>query len=223
MNPNILFLVIDSLRADKLYGNKKRSITPSIDSLIDEGVYFKQAINAVASTNAAVATIFTGLYPFNIGLSGGAYQKLDPKITTYIKTLKDSGYHAYSTSPEISSLFGITCDFENNDKTYQNYLGLFAGLGQQIIKRLEPGGMQYPWFFYIHLLDLHKPIIVPEEFDKESYGKTQYERLISAIDFWIGKVLEKIDIKNTLIVLTADHGDYIPVIEENDTSINFGI
>ncbi len=33
MKPNILFLVIDSLRSDKCYGNKKTSITPHIDNL----------------------------------------------------------------------------------------------------------------------------------------------------------------------------------------------
>ena len=35
MKPNILFIVIDSLRADKCYGNEKTSVTPNIDKLIE--------------------------------------------------------------------------------------------------------------------------------------------------------------------------------------------
>ena len=38
MKPNILFLVIDGLRADRCYGEKKSSITPNIDKLIQDGV-----------------------------------------------------------------------------------------------------------------------------------------------------------------------------------------
>ena len=70
-------------------------------------------------------------------MSGGDYQKLDPDIFTYIKDLKETGYHNYSTSPELASLLGITCDFENKDKSYRNYFGLYAGLGQQIIEKLD--------------------------------------------------------------------------------------
>ncbi|EIJ66141.1 hypothetical protein BD31_I2198, partial [Candidatus Nitrosopumilus salaria BD31] len=43
MKPNILFLVIDSMRSDKCYGKNKTSITPNIDSLIKQGIYFSQA------------------------------------------------------------------------------------------------------------------------------------------------------------------------------------
>ena len=43
--PNIFFLLIDSFRSDKFYGNAKTSITPNLDSLIKDGVYFTQTIN----------------------------------------------------------------------------------------------------------------------------------------------------------------------------------
>ena len=47
LKPNILFLLIDGLRADKCHGNKKTSVTPCIDSLIENSVYFNQAICSV--------------------------------------------------------------------------------------------------------------------------------------------------------------------------------
>ena len=41
MKPNILFIVIDSLRAEKCNGDKKTSVTTNIDSLIKiRRIYF---------------------------------------------------------------------------------------------------------------------------------------------------------------------------------------
>ena len=34
--------------------------------------------------------------------------------------------------------------------------------------------------------------------------------MVSALDTWIGKFLERIDLDNTLIILTSDHGEFIP-------------
>ena len=85
--PNILLIVVDSLRSDKCYSQKKSSVTPTIDMLIKNGVYFEQAISSAASTILSVGSLLTGLYPFRIGLGGTAYQKLDPKITNLVKIL----------------------------------------------------------------------------------------------------------------------------------------
>ena len=79
--PNILLIVIDSLRFDKCHGPKKSSFTPTIDSLIKNGIYFEQTISSAASTILAVGSLLTGLYPFRNGLGGTGYQKLNPKIT----------------------------------------------------------------------------------------------------------------------------------------------
>ena len=75
MKPNILFLVIDSLRSDKCHGSDKTSITPNIDSLISQGMYFTQAISSVASTAASIGSMFTGMFPFKIGMSNDNYEK----------------------------------------------------------------------------------------------------------------------------------------------------
>ena len=64
--PNILFLVIDSFRADKFFGDKKTSITPNLDKLICNGVYFSQMVSSAPSSLPAVSSILTGRYPFSI-------------------------------------------------------------------------------------------------------------------------------------------------------------
>lgn len=45
----------------------------------------------------------------------------------------------------------------------------------------------------------------PDEFNKEKYGDNEYDRNLSFVDYWLGKIFEKINFDNTLVVLTADH------------------
>ena len=54
MKPNIFFLVIDSLRADKTSGKNKSSITPNLDLLISQGTYFNQAISTADQTGLSL-------------------------------------------------------------------------------------------------------------------------------------------------------------------------
>ena len=189
MKPNILLIVIDSLRCDKCYGKTKTSITPNLDKIIDNGVCFNQAISTVATTIPSIGSILTGTFPFKIGLGGEQYDQLSIIKDNYIQLLKKNGYKTYATIPDIASDFGLTCEFTNTDKSYNNYFSLFGGLGDQIINKLSSGNIEEPWFFYIHLSDLHVPVVVPEEFSNEKYGNSQYEKMVSATDYWIGKFL----------------------------------
>ena len=50
MYPNIIFFLIDGLRADQFYGNNRTCKTPNIDSLIQKGMYFEQAVASADGT-----------------------------------------------------------------------------------------------------------------------------------------------------------------------------
>jgi arylsulfatase A-like enzyme len=219
MKPNIIFVLVDSLRSDKCRGKNKTSITPNIDELIKNGIYFDHTISSAPSTSVAMSSVFTGLYPFKTGMGTDRYHKLNPKIGSYIKILKENGYHTYATTPEIASDFGLTCDFENTDSSYDNYFSLFAGLGDQVINKIKSGLLDSPWFFYLHIFDLHSPVIVPENFDKNEFGDSQYEKMVTSIDSWLGTLLQVINKTNTIIILTADHGEYIPIIKKNNVPV----
>ena len=218
--PNILLIVIDSLRSDKCISKNLSSITPNIDFLIKNGTAFPNTISSAAATAVALSSIFTGLPPFKIGMGTNNYHKFSPDIETYVKILKNNGYKTYATAPSVAEDFGLICDFENSDSTYHNYLSLFDGLGEQIIEKLVNGSLNTPWFFYMHIFDLHTPITVPKSFSDKKFGSSKYEKQISAIDFWIGKIIGKINLQNTLIILTADHGEYVPIVEYNNKIIN---
>ena len=65
-HPNILFLVIDSLRADRIFGDKRTTKTPTIDKLIKDGVYFSQLISTSDVTGTGMGCYFTGVYKTRI-------------------------------------------------------------------------------------------------------------------------------------------------------------
>jgi arylsulfatase A-like enzyme len=213
--------VIDGLRSDKCHSVTKTAITPNLDSLRKKGVYFKQTISSAAATGIAISSILTGQFPFKTGMGGRAFHKLDKSIPSYIGFLKANGYHTFSTAPKVATDFGLIFDFEKTDSGFENYLSLFSGLGKQIIDKFTSGYLKEPWFFYIHFNDLHFPITVQKEFDDEKYGTSNYEKQLSSIDVWIGKILEQIDLENTLVILTSDHGEYVPVITTKDGFLNF--
>ncbi|RDJ32190.1 MAG: hypothetical protein DWQ18_09270 [Crenarchaeota archaeon] len=222
MNPNILFLVIDSFRADKFIGINKTSVTPNLDYLIKSGTYFKQAISSSDATLVSEASTFTGLFPIKSGVRSHKFNKIRKDVKTYFQIFGDLNYKFYGYFPQVAMAIGLLPNFENSDKSYARHPTLVDGAGKRIIEKLQSGNMNNPWFFYIHCMDLHFPISIPSEFDNKKFGTTKYDRQISAIDFWIGKIIKCIDLKNTLVVITADHGSYNKELYFDNNEINFG-
>jgi len=211
MKPNIFILTIDSLRTDKFHGPAKTSKTPNIDNLIKKGAYFEQMIVSVDATDPSLGCIFTGKYPFMTGIS--LYDN-HQKASRLFDVLADHGYSRHCTIPDKSFFKTLTRQFEDQG-TYSvdPYILLDQGTGKQIVDKLE-SKMQQPWVYYIHLMDLHPTggkFVFSPMFDSEQYGSSTYERTVSSIDMWIGKILEKIKLDSTILILTADHGDYIPI------------
>ena len=213
MKPNILILSIDSLRFDKIFGKNKSALTPNIDKIIKSGVIFNQAISSSDTTGVSIGSMFTAKFSYR---SGCTQYKIDSDVLEYLHLLKKNDYNTYATVPNIHFFLTLTKNFTEAD-VYEyfkrgDWLQLVGGIGESIVDRLSKKNKD-PWFHYIHLMDLHSPFYIPKEFDSEKFGKERYDRMISSIDSWIGKILEKIDLTNTLVILTADHGDHIPVIE----------
>ena len=65
MYPNIIFFLIDGIRADQCYGKDRSSKTPNIDSLIKNGVYFEQAISSADGTITSLNTVFSSKFQFS--------------------------------------------------------------------------------------------------------------------------------------------------------------
>ncbi len=69
--PNVIVLLVDTLRADRLgcYGASP-SPSPNLDALAAGGLLFAQAIAQSSWTLPSVSTLFTGLYPRSHGAIG---------------------------------------------------------------------------------------------------------------------------------------------------------
>ena len=240
MHPNIIFFLIDGLRADQCYGKDKTSVTPNLDGLIQKGMYFTNAYSSVDGTILSLNTIFNG--DFQIG-NAARYQKVSLKQTNLIYVLKKNGYRVYGSLPNFASFNTLLQQFENktdeeikgkngevdpvaaqfkqekiegSHSEYEKNKATFpTGLAQKIIQILESTEKQEPYFCYFHIFDLHplregKMPIGIEDFDDEKYGNSTYAKTVSSIDFWLGKILENINLDNTILILTSDHGQSIP-------------
>ena len=227
MHPNIIFFLIDGLRADQVYGNNRTGKTPNFDSLIQNGMYFEQAITSADGTIISLNTIFNS----NFQVAHTArYQKIVLNENNLIDILKKHGYHIYGTFPNFTSFNSLRERFENENNSYDWIkpnippVSLPTGLATKIIQLLESKGKQEPYFCYFHIFDLHplregkKPIGI-EEFDNEKFGSSMYAKTVSSIDHWLGNILKKIDLEKTLLVITSDHGERIPF--ENKSHLDF--
>ena len=219
MKPNILFLLIDSFRADKCFGNTKTSLTPNIDNLIKNNVYFSQAICSAPVTSSSISSIFTSQYPFESTVEDENHYKINPNVLTYLDDFIKLGYSPFAVTPELTSYMGLKKIFNNNIETYNSSSTLYDGLGDRLIEKLISQNFKEPWIFYFHLLDLHGSATFqlndgPKKYANKKYGSNQYERMVSAMDEWIGKIINKINLENTLIIITSDHGSEVGVYTE---------
>ena len=150
----MLFLLIDGFRADKCFGDKKTSVTPNIDSLIQNGTYFEQTVTSGQGTIPCVASLFTSLYPFECLVQDGNLSKLNSNIETHIKHFRNNGYDTHAMFQEVMHYVGMEEIFVNVDP-YPISQMLWTGKGQKIFDNLTNNTMKEPWLYYVHLYDMH--------------------------------------------------------------------
>ena len=90
--PNILLIVLDTVRADHLscYGYS-RETTPFLDSLAAEGTRYTQAISPAIWTLPTHVSLHTGLYPSSHG-TDSSHQKMDTQSPSLAELLAHNGY-----------------------------------------------------------------------------------------------------------------------------------
>ena len=211
-HPNILFLVIDGLRADRIFGENRTVKTPTIDRLRENGTYFSQAISTSDVTGTGMGCFFSGVYPFESGITE---TKVDSTLFTLINILKKNGYNMCGSGPNFK-FFENIFNFVDNI-FYYDYLQwrekdtILGKSGENVINHFKSIKGE-PWFYYLHLMDIHgtgKLIKLAPEFQDKKFGETKYDKIISCIDYWLNNLLKHIDLDNTIIIITSDHGEYV--------------
>jgi len=85
LKKNIVFFLIDGLRADQCHGENKSSKTPNIDLLIKNGIYCKHAISSADGTIISLNTTFSSKFQFGNAVR---YQKLVLDKNNFLEILK---------------------------------------------------------------------------------------------------------------------------------------
>ncbi|MFN0008415.1 MAG: sulfatase [Planctomycetota bacterium] len=91
--PNVVLIVLDTLRADHLgaYGDT-RGLSPAFDALARQGTIFEDAYANAPWTVPSHASLFTGLSARAHGATSLHHRWLDGRFTTIAESLKERGY-----------------------------------------------------------------------------------------------------------------------------------
>jgi len=92
-NPNIVFIVLDTHRVDRLgcYGYP-RGTSPNLDKLASQATLFENAISPAQWTIPSHASMFSGEFP-STHMTVQASSMLSSDFTTLAEHLKDQGYN----------------------------------------------------------------------------------------------------------------------------------
>ena len=119
--PNIILLVMDSARVTNLssYGYE-RPTTPNIDALAGQGTLYEQAISVGCWTLPVHASLFTGLYPLNHGITVSR-DALPDDFPTLARRLKEHGYQTacFSNNAYISEATGLAQGFDTAEDIWR--------------------------------------------------------------------------------------------------------
>ncbi len=208
IRPNILFLLIDCLRADAVVGEDRGARTPTLDRLVRSGVACTQAIASAASTTPCVASLLTGTYSFVHGIRSIFGLKLNPAVPSLVDTFHTHGYY---TLAEVSGPLFPETSLDQGFDAYHFREGpayLSTDWGADFRQRLQSLTLQQPWFCFLHLWELHHQRHILPAFRRRAYGRNRYERALSCLDVELGRLLGVLP-ENTLVVIHGDHGEHV--------------
>jgi arylsulfatase A-like enzyme len=202
--PNVLLLVIDSLRADVFFGD--RVATPNMDAVAARGAAFTQCISTCTSTTPSFASILTGCYPPKHGVRGLRGYRLSPSLTTMPEVFGAAGYstHGEVAGPLVPET-GVLRGFEDA-RCRKAYRVPWFSWRDEIVSRMRT--YRAPWFMLLHVWEVHRPYKPPPDYVERNY-RAGYEAAVAASDESLAPVLEAAG-DDALVIITGDHGEDYP-------------
>jgi tetratricopeptide (TPR) repeat protein len=220
--PNLVLITLDTTRADHLgaYGYKEVK-TPTIDTLAKEGVLFRRAVSVAPITLPSHSSIMTGLYPPSHGVRDNGTFSLPAEITTLAEILQKDGYAtgAFVGAAVLEQRYGLTQGFDVYDADFsqgrrrpqfmyaERRCEQVVEAALQWLEQKEEGKRFFTW---LHFYDPHASYAPPEPWATQ-YERSPYDGEIAYADSCIGKFTDALRQgglwRDTLLVLTADHGE----------------
>ena len=224
---NVMFLLIDTLRADRLgtYGYE-RATSPAMDALASKGVRFDRHLSQSSWTKSSMASIWTSLYPTRSGVTRFDHVVHEDAVMP-AERFRDAGFHTVGLwrNGWVDPTFGFRQGFDvytrpprrrmnptvraNNPTISET--GTDEDTIAAAIEFLRVSGHDQRWFLYLHLMDLHEYL-----YDEESaiFGGEHSDMYDSSI-LWTDGTLNVLFHRlaefgladNTVVVIASDHGE----------------
>jgi len=158
--PNIVFILIDALRADRLpcYGYPIDT-APNISGLAENGVLFRKVIAPSSWTKTSMASIMTSREAPRHGVLGVEHV-LPKSLTTLGQVLYENGYYniGVNANPWLKAKFNFAAGFDSY-KTFD-----FDGdtvvcwdMNTHALAELNKTEAGRPVFLYVHDMEVHAP------------------------------------------------------------------
>ena len=188
--PNVLFISIDTLRADHLgcYGYE-RPTSPFLDALAGRSARFRDCVAAAPFTLPTHATMLTGLHPPRHGATD-INRRLDAGAVSYLpRALADAGYvtAAFVGGGYVSEDFGFHVGFDrfvaSDPMRPRDGVGVVAhGIEGNRVDIEDVGDWvedrrDEPWFVFLHTYAVHDYFAPRELFERFDRGASSRWRV----------------------------------------------
>lgn len=219
--PHILWIVMDTVRADRMSCHGyDRLTTPFLNTWTERSIVFNNAIGNGIWTVPSHASMFTGLSVRGHGLGRGR-TRLHEKFKTVADVLSGDGYvtASFSSNPWISSNSRLSTGFETARVVYYlRHLNRFSleftleswGLTPPVpwLDRDFGGAMtnhlvsqwldkhakgNAPFFMYVNYMEAHLPYAVPQTYQRMFMTDKQVERSYQLRLNAFGPIVEVMD------------------------------
>jgi arylsulfatase A-like enzyme len=223
---NVLFILIDMLRADRLSAwGYHRETSPVIEHLASRGVRFARQMSQSSWTKCSMASLWTSLYPQRSGVLR-AEQVLASEAKLPAEILREAGFRTVGLYRNgwVAPNFGFGQGFEiyhmpaslplTANERRENPSMRDASSDTSAVEALRAFlevSAHERWFAYVHLMDVHQ-----YTYDERSamFGSSIsdiYDNSIRREDGLVEAILAELDgagvFEDTLIVVAADHGE----------------
>ncbi|MCA8979033.1 MAG: sulfatase [Planctomycetes bacterium] len=168
--PNLVLIVVDTLRADALSKSAGAAETPAFDALQADGIAFRQAFAHASLTVPSHAAIFSSRLPHQNGVRSNG-QLVDTNLPLLAEHLADEGY---STAAAVSlatlwpneQLRGLDRGFQHYDTGERMVARSFEVL-PRVREALDAAqSKEGPFFLFAHFSDPHEPYCSYDETER---------------------------------------------------------
>jgi len=224
---NIVFVLVDTLRADRVgaYGYS-RPTTPNIDALAEQGILFEHVLSQSSWTKSSMASLWTATYPLHNGIV--RFDDVLPAAAVMpAEVLRDAGFRTAGIwrNGWVAPNFGFDQGFEfytnprpgrerarleRGNPSAEGLPGSDEDVATSAFEFLQSYGRER-FFLYLHLMDLHQYVYDDKAQRFGTSYSDVYDQSLNWTDRVIGAVVAKLEEigaqERTLVVVAADHGE----------------